>query len=861
MAHVFSLNGDDWQVRPFMGEEWRWRAAYRPTWQGHGWIAASVPGSVQADAMRAGLIADIYHEMNSLAAEWVPQRAWLYRRNVSVPEEFRGRRVHLLLRGVDYTSTVFWNGEEIGRTEGQFLPASFELTGKLNFDRENVLAVAVDPAPYEQPQIGRTSLVTTQKTRMNYWWDFCPRVVHLGIWDDVLLYASGPARISDVRVRPSISVDLLRAEVEVRVKLDRPMQSAAALHVRITQPNAAGDAPVEVAEDTLALESGASEGILRIRIDQPALWWPNGAGEQVLYEAHVRVDIDGIESDARRVSFGIRRLEWVTNEGAPAGTLPYNVVVNGRRIFIQGWNWVPMDVLYGQERPEKRERLLRLAKAAGVNLLRVWGGGLIEKEDFYVLCDRLGIMVWQEFIQSSSGVDNVPPETPEFIARLTRVAEAAVRARRNHPALAVWSGGNELHYSPDRLCGDEHPALAALKAVVERMDPRRHWVSTSPAGGVFGYEVPKPADDGSALDDEALARRYQDVHGPWEYQGVVAHYRLYNEGRGLLHSEFGVEGLTNRPALDAVIAPEQQWPVSLQNPVWDHAGQWWVKERDWQAAFGPLTSVDDVLRASQFLQASGLGYAVEAERRRQFRSGGVMPWQFNEPFPMAACTSAVDYFGEPKPVYYSVARAYRRLSVTARFDRIAWGGAETFRAQIWASNMRGKRAALLQARVVGLSGMEFGALRQAVTLPENGSSALSEVDVPLDTISEDVFLLLLELQDEAGNLLANNQYLFSKTETLAPLLAAATAGVDAQIEKNGDTWQVRLTGGASQTALWCWLQAPKADLRAPGYALFDDNYFCLLPGERRMVTVRWYGVQEGQRVLALSGWNVAERTL
>ena len=155
-----------------------------------------------------------------------------------------------------------------------------------------------------------------------------------------------------------------------------------------------------------------------------------------------------------------------------------------------------MDVLYGVEQAAKRERLLTLAKNAHVNLLRVWGGGLIEKEAFYDLCDRFGILVWQEFIQSSSGIDNFPSTDPQFIQFLVKNAEQAVRARRNHPALAVWCGGNELHYQADRLCDDSHPALAALKEAVERMDPGRHWVSTSPAGGVFSFDIPEFARSG-----------------------------------------------------------------------------------------------------------------------------------------------------------------------------------------------------------------------------------------------------------------------------------------------------------------------------------------------------------------------------
>lgn len=857
-----ALNGSDWQFKGYIGEDWLWRGAHQPNSRDvRGWQVASVPGSVQNDLWQAGLIPDPYVGMNSLSIEWVPERTWLYKKTFLADPGLRGERVQLVFEGVDYSARFFLNGELLGQHTGMFLPAVFEVGERLNYAGENLLVVVIDPAPFEQPQIGYTSRVYTQKARMNYWWDFCPRMIHLGLWQDVFLRVSGPLRIADVQVAPVLSVDLLRANIDINIWLDAPADMGARLEIRLHRQG--DDRILQTAAVSMA--PGQAEGSAILILDQPELWWPNGAGEQTLYQ----VDVAGFAlaagslkagaqndapSDARQVTFGIRRVEFKPNAEAAPGTLPYNLVVNGRRLYIQGWNWVPMDVLYGVEQPEKRERLLRLAKNARVNLLRVWGGGLYEKEAFYDLCDRLGLLVWQEFIQSSSGIDNVPSEDAQFIQFLVRNAEHIIRARRNHPALAVWSGGNELHASQDALCDERHPALAALREAVQRLDPGRHWVPTSPAGGVFGFGIP---------GSDTEAQKMQDVHGPWEYQGLRKHYDLYNQGRSLLHSEFGVEGITNTRALNHTLPAENQWPVSLNNPFWEHLGAWWVKESVWQEVFGePFKNIQTALRATQFLQADGLRYAIEAERRRMYKNGGSMPWQFNEPYPMAACTSAVDYFSEPKPVYYTVARAYQPLSITARFDTLAWGGEKEFSAEIWCANTGAEQAGELAVQVVSLDGRNLSDSNTRVRCGENCAERVMELRMPLEDIQGDVFVLDLALWSANDYLVASNRYVFSKTSSLAPLINGLNdVRIKAKLEKAGKTWTASLENTSNQTALWLWLEAEKPELRAPGYAYFDDNYFCLLPGEQRMVKVKWVDVPEADRAIQVTGWNVTPLTI
>ena len=599
-----------WQFKGWLGDEWRWHVA-KP-WDAPGWLPASVPGSVVDDLMRAGEVPDVYFERNSRLAEWAAERTWVYRTRA------HGGTLELF---VDHEATVFVDGEEVAHHAGSFTPFRVDVP-----EGEHLLAVAVHPAPQSEPQVGKTSRVLVHKSRMGYGWDFCPRLVHQGIWRPVREPRSVPRVTFDGRVG--------------RVELD-------------------GEPVLEV--------------------EEPELWWPNGSGEPRLY-------------DAGGFAVGFRTVELRDD---------YTLVVNGVETQIRGWNWVPLDVNYGVPRPEKLERLLRLAQSAGVNLLRVWGGGVIESDEFYAWCDRLGLLVWQEFSQSSSGIESVPSEDPEFVATLAADAREIVSSRAWHPSLAIWCGGNELD------ADDSTPAIAALRDVVLELDPGRAWLPTSPVGEL-------------------------DVHGPWEHQGLRSHHEHYDSRTSRLHSEFGVEGMTNRAAIEELIAEEHRWPADRTNEIYEHLGAWWNNAPLVQECFGGrIEDVETMRRASQWLQYDGLRYAVEATLRR---GAGVIPWQFNESFPNAWCTCAVDWHGEPKPAYHGVARAYRGAP-SAQFATCAWGG------------LGEVRALAHRARLIDLDGRVV-------------SEGEGEIAAPLDAFSYDVFLLDL----------GGNRYVMSRTENLAPLL-------------------------------------------------------------------------------------------
>jgi beta-mannosidase len=709
---VTSLDAGDWQLKGWLGDEWRWYV--NKPWDMPGWLPARVPGSVIDDLVRAGELPSPYFERQSRASEWVANRTWVYRTRVS------GGTVEF--SGVDHEATVFVDGVEVAHHVGAFTPFRVAVP-----EGEHLLAVAVHAAPVSEPQVGKTSRVRVHKSRMGYGWDFCPRLVHQGIW---------------------------RA-----VTHDPPPE----VLPRVTLVDGVGRVEID--------------GEVALEVDEPELWWPNGMGAQRLYP------VAGLE-------VGFRTVELLANEGAPDDALPYTVVVNGERMFMHGWNWVPLDALYGVPRPEKLAHLLQLAARANVNVLRVWGGGVIESEEFYAHCDRLGILVWQEFAQSSSGLESTPSDDPGFVATLAADAREIVPRRAHHPSLFAWCGGNELAWPDNEPIDERSPAIRALGEVVRELDPGRVWLATSPTG----------------------PQGRHDMHGPWEHQGLQAHYAHYDSRENLIHSEFGVEGMTNRRALEALIGQGRRWPADKSNPVYQHLGAWWNNAPLVQEAFGgAIEDVDTMRRASQWLQYDGLRYGVEATIRRAWQSSGVLPWQFNESFPNAWCTSALDWHGDAKPVYYGVARAYRGAS-SAQFATCAWGGLDEVRAR-----------ASGPARLVDLDG-------RVVAESEGG-----EIAAPLDAFGHNVFVL------DAGG----NRYVMSRTADLAPLLSLPRA--ELRVERAGDSLLLRNVGGPAALGVVIEDARPVDE---PGWVTFSDNVLDLLPGEERRIVV---GGPSGE--LVVEGWN------
>ncbi len=669
-------------------------------------IPAKVPGSVYDDLERAGLIPDPYFERNSLLCEWVANRFWSYMTSFRKPET-DGKRARLVFRGIDYHAHVYLNDKKIAEHVGMYAPLAVDVTELLR-EGENTLTVVLESAPDEMGQIGYTSRTWTQKARFGYKWDFGTRLVDLGLYGEVFLeICDDPIRNVQIRYESGGRLTVSAAKSDFRASLSLCGKSVA--------------------------EGKTGTGSLTLGIPEPALWFPNGYGEQPLYDLTLCS-----ADDEKTFRVGLRTLAYRKPDCADPEVLPYIPVVNGIPVYIKGVNMTPLDHKIGTVTRERYDKLLSLARDAGVNLIRVWGGGVIESEDFYDLCDAYGIMVWQEFIQSSSGIDNIPSKRPEFLTLIGQTARAILPEKRNHVSLTYLSGGNELMDENGIPSTFRDENLAMLKGIAEELAPDVLMLPTSASGPTEWFDPDNPA-------------RNQDIHGPWKYEGVRGQYELYNKSTILLHSEFGVDGMSNYDSIRTVLSPENLAVTTVaENLTWRHHGEWWdtyaYRERP---LFGEIGDLRELCDLSQYLQAEGIRYAVEAHRRRakttkpavlapgevfapeaQENVGSIV-WQINEPWPNVACTSMVDYYGNPKLAMLFWRDAQTPFRLTLRYDRLVWKPGEIFEGSAFLCDDRKQGADSLSVKAYGEGySLLLGADNEGLSIPAELSGNRVRFAVP-----------------------------------------------------------------------------------------------------------------------------------
>ncbi|CAL8972617.1 Beta-galactosidase [Cellulomonas sp. T2.31MG-18] len=853
---VLDLGGPGWWLREALGETWRWYvdaplgpvrnsvpdpAAGVSVGPGAapGWWPATVPGTVVTDLWRCGELSDPYRARQSRDCEWTGTRSWVLRRQVDLADLPSGCTRVLEVDGVDPQAEVLWDGEVLGRTQTLYRQARFALTGAAAGAGPHRLALVIAPVPPGQPQVGRTELVGRHAPRLNEGWDFSPRFPHQGAWKSVRV-VTARTHLAQVQVQARLAPDGPDGLVTAVLRLDPGHRGTrVGLEVVATDGGVVASAAADVGD-------GDDTATVAVTVPQPRHWLPQRLGTPTTYRVRLRVD-DDVEPRWEGLT-GFRDARLVQAPGAPAGSLPYRLEVDGRPVPGVGWNWAPVDAQHGAVPPARVRHLVDLAARSGAAVLRVWGGGLVETEAFYEACDEAGLLVWQEFSLSSSGLQSAPSTDAEYLELLRRDAEELVPRRTHHPSLLVWAGGNELDDDGGPLTDDRSPALATLHEVVARLDPGRSWLPTSPSGPVFHY---RPGQGGARPED------HHDVHGPWEHQGLREQHRLYDSATALAHTEFGVEGMANRRLLEHLVPPSDRWPADRSNPVYRHLGDWWDNAPLVARSFGDrLTDLDQLRRASQLLQATGLAYAVEADRRRWPRCSLVLPWQLAESYPNAWCTSSVDHRGDPKPAFHAVTRAFAAERVTVQAPTSVLGGDPALDAELWLWSGVGRPAgSVVTARLRTLAGDVLGERRWTVGHAVGDPVPVGALQVPADGLPPDAMLLWEALwEGPDGDLVDHELVLTSTASTWAPLLDLAPSAVEVTAVPHDDQVLVHVVHRSGPAVVGLTL-ADDRPFEAPGWAVPSGDPRPLLPGTARTYRVDWVDAPPEGRALRLESWN------
>jgi len=615
-------------------------------------IDATVPGNVELDLMRDGLVPDLFVGRNVLLAANLEGLDWEYRHTFTTPEDAACRTATLRFDGVDCFSTVQLNGEVVGYTDNMLLPYRFEASDALAPPgEENELVVAISSAtreaaglPYDpivQALPANYEQLRVRKAPHMYGWDIAPRIVSAGIWRSVALELHDPIEIGDVYYA---------------TRWAGPDDAHLAIHWQLRLEDAAPDAWREC-ELRFRGQCGDSVfehvapcrfvvGNAGVSVGSPKLWWPKGYGEASLYDVTCQLVCDGEVIDERTDRVGLRSIQLertdTTTTDQPG---QFMFRVNGTPILCKGSNWVPVDAMHCRD-AERVPQILDLFDDLGCNMLRCWGGNVYEDHPFYDRCDERGIMVWQDFTMACARY----PQDEDFLFALREEAEAIVCRLRNHPCIALWAGDNECDESWNGAGLDpqgNRTTREVLPQVVTRCDPWRTYLPSSP------YIAPKifAAGDRSLMPE-------QHLWGPRDYYKSS----FYTEATAHFVSEIGYHGAPCIGSLEQFLSADQLWPWR-DNDEWRiHAADTWpqpgpyayrvelmAKQIHEMFGFDP-DSLEDFVLASQICQAEAKKFFVEMTRLKKWRMTGVLWWNVMDCWPQFS-DAIVDYYFRRKLAY------------------------------------------------------------------------------------------------------------------------------------------------------------------------------------------------------------------
>lgn len=636
-------------------------------------VPATVPGNVELDLLAAGKIDDPMIGANVYKLRKFEGSQWLYSRTFTAPALEPGEKAELRFEGIDTLADVFLNGEKIGEAENMLIPHVFDVTGKLRAGAENSVQVLIRSAVIEASYatLGALGYLMSggadgeplRKAAHGYGWDIMPRLVSAGIWKSVSLDMVPSVRIQNVNwmVR-NVNAKNRTADMVVDFRAQVPFSRLDASVVRVSLSR---NGKVAASAEHVFRHFQTR---MSLDVSNADLWWPRGLGEPALYDAKIELlDAAGrcFASDTRK--FGLRRIELERDDCySPERPGQFLFRVNGERVFIHGTNWSPMDALHSRD-AKLLPGVLAMVRDLNCNMVRCWGGGVYESDEFFDFCDANGILVWQDFCTGCS----VFPQNDRY-AELTREEAVSVVLRlRNHPSLALWSGNNEnddaftwalgsFRVNPNR----DRNSRRTLADVVFEFDPSRPYLPSSPYHSPDVYA-------GKAQESE------QHLWGPRGYYKTS----FYTNSPAWFVSEIGYHGCPSRNSLDAMMTPACVYPWTdakfSWNPEWQcKATMPFPDMKDGLARrnnlmlnqirlmFGSVsTNLNTFIEQSQTVQAEAMKYFVEMFRSRKFdRSNGLIWWNIRDGWPIIS-DAIVDYYGHKKLAYTYIKQAQRNTLV------------------------------------------------------------------------------------------------------------------------------------------------------------------------------------------------------
>ncbi len=834
--HVFSLlvifgitscnmnNNVKPPVKLELTDNWEFRQAGKDNW-----LPASVPGTVHSDLINNKIIEDPFYRLNEKQLQWIDKADWEYRTFFLARNDLTDQdRIELLFNGLDTYAKVYLNEKLVLEADNMFRTWTVDVKKHLRSGRNELKVILESPtrkglealkafgfqlaADNDQSETGEMGSDRVspyvRKAPYHFGWDWGPRLVTSGIWRGIELRAWDLGKIGDIRlINNSLSQEKaeLTAKVEIVTTKDQEFQ----VIIYIDAKNAYSG--------IWNLESGIKTVEIPITIDNPELWQPNGYGMQKVYNIKVELLVGDKLLDVRETSTGLRNVKLVQDPDPDGKGRSFYFEVNGKPVFAKGANYIPNDVFLDRVSPEKYEFIVKSAADANMSMLRVWGGGIYEDDLFYDLCDKYGIMVWQDFMFACA----MYPGNDEFLESVRLEAVDNVKRLRNHPSVVLWCGNNEIEaawgpYDEKRGWGWKQRYTEVqrdiiwkaydtlfhhiLPKVIEQEDPGRAYWHSSPSAGM-----------GQLASYETTSG---DMHywGVWHGLHPFSDFRKY---RSRFMSEYGFQSF---PEFNSVKKYTEPGDYSIESEVMaahqrSGIGNLRIRqymEEDYQIP----ADFEQFLYVGQLLQAEAIKLAVESHRAEMPYCMGSLYWQINDCWPVASW-SGIDYYGRWKALHYFIREAFKPTVIVCKEN------ADLINFKIVSdSDEIGKLK--LETRLIDFSGNilwqgvhEFGVEEPEMSFPV--SEILGNIDPAL--------VVLVSTLKKNSEIIDTDLHYFVKPKELK----LTDPHIKTVIKEEGEIIQITLTSDNLAKNVFLYAEGMEGQ--------FSDNYFDMLPGQTVTVSI------------------------
>lgn len=788
------------------------------------WMSARVPGTVHQDLLDHGRLPDPFYGMNEQKVQWVEKEDWLYRTVFTVTaDQLKSDAAWLTFEGLDTYADVYLNGSLLLKADNMFVGHKLAVKDVLREGENRLMIRFRSPVEETAPQWDTDGFnypadndhsekrmsVYTRKAPYSYGWDWGIRLATSGIWRPVKLTFCNGAAIDDFFVRQQEVMEQV-AKVDNQLEINNVTSTPKEAQVKVVY--AYGE-QADTLTRTVVLQPGKNSLSMPAWIEKPHLWMPNGWGDPALYTFTATVSVDGKEVASREEAIGLRSIRVVMEDDKDGKSFYFEV--NGKPMFAKGSNYIPGDALLPNMTGERYARLFEDIRAANMNMVRVWGGGIYEDDRFYEEADRNGILVWQDFIFACTTY----PHDPTFLKRVSEEAVYNMRRLRNHASLAMWCGNNEIYegmrywgwkdkYSPvvwkEMTEGYDVLFRQLLPELVAANDPGRFYMHGSPYEANWG----RPE-----------SWKIADSHNWGTWYGQKPFESLDTEIPRFM-SEYGFQAFPEMKTIRMFASPED---YELESPVMNahqkaSIGNFLIK-KTMALYYKVPEKFEDLIYAGLILQGQGMRHGIEAHRRHRPYCMGSLPWQLNDSWPVVSWSS-IDYYGNWKAMHYQIRRAFAPVLV----DAIKEGNNLSYYIM---SDRLTDEELTLNLELMDFNGKVYRKQKVDGLLPANTSKLFYQEPVEQALAGRDSATTFMHMvvKSKKGEVLSDEIYYFAHPK-------------DQLLPKTPLQWQVKQKKGycevtvkADKLARDIFIEVPVQGVR------FSDNFFDLLPGQKKKVII------------------------